>query len=187
MVKNFILVFFSTLLLNSLAHAAFYKNINYRFEPFVGYEQVYRTVQSAHTASRMVYGLRLLVGVEKFSAEGEYLTGQDTETFSSAPQSVTYKNDKFKAGIRSTFRTKSIFYYTLQLGAQIDSLTKDSKSNGVTTSTSTTQTDPYAGVILGIAFTKDFTLGVGSTVVFKDFGDFTKCDFQNSLIIGIGF
>lgn len=159
----------------------------YTVEPLYGYETIYRNTPTPHTQTRAMYGLRLTLGVDLLSLEAEYAKASDTENYAAAPEKVYTEDENYKLGIRSTYRFNQYFFFLGRMGAQATKGFEESTSSGVTTrEEKELKYNPYAGAQLGIRFGV-FSLSAGSTVIFKDYNDFSKNDFQNTLTFGVGY
>lgn len=185
--RHFVLLmvalFFSSI---SWAQNSGMKNITYTISPLLGYETVFRSTPTPHTATHAMYGARLTVGSDLISGELEYTNGSDTENYSVAPQSVKSTDEKVKLGARSTLKLTDLFNMSLRLGGQAKRTTEESTSNGVTTSEQKPiEYAPYAGAAFGIHLGK-LNIAIGTTVVIKDINDMEKNEYQNAISIGMG-
>lgn len=163
------------------------KGVGYSVEPLYGYETVYRSSPKSHLSTRAMYGLRVKVGKDVLGAEAEYSRASDTETYSTAPEKIYYQDDKYKLGIRSSVYFTQYFLFTARAGAQATQGFEETTTAGVTTKkTKDLKIDPYAGAHLGIRFGV-FSLSAGSTMVIKDYNDFSKNDFQHTLSFGVNY
>lgn len=162
------------------------RSFSYSIEPIFGLQQVYRDTPTTHTTSRLFYGGRFVIGTDRISGELEYTKGDDTETYTSAPQKITYKDDLFKLGLRHTRGLGNLFFLTGRLGGQYDKRIKETTTNGTVAVENTATTSPYAGLQIGIRIGKNFSIALGSTVVFSDLSSPEKNDYQNTISIGIG-
>ncbi len=186
----FIKILVAALLISPSAFARSYslaKGAGYSVEPLYGYETVYRSSPSSHLSTRTMYGLRLKMGKDILAAEAEYTRASDTETYSSAPEKIYYQDDKYKLGIRSSYYFGKYFFSTGRIGAQATQGQEESTSGGVTTTEKKDlKIDPYAGLHLGIRLGV-FSINAGSTMIIKDYSDFSKNDFQHTLSFGVGY
>ena len=163
------------------------KGSGYTVEPLYGYETVYRTTPTPHLATRAMYGLRLTAGKDILSAEAEYSRATDTENYSVAPEKIYHQDEKYKLGIRSTYRFNTYFFSTGRIGAQAAQGKEEETSGGVvTTKTKDLTYNPYAGIQLGIRLGV-FSLNAGTTMVFRDYSDLSKNDFQHTFSFGVGY
>ncbi|WP_347357388.1 hypothetical protein [Bdellovibrio sp.] len=188
--RSSILLSLFVLLASSIAAARSFtlaKGSGYSVEPLYGYETVYRSYPKGHLATRTMYGLRLTAGKDILSAEAEYTRASDTETYSTAPEKIYHQDDKYKLGVRSTYRFNNYFFSTGRLGAQATQGKEETTSGGVvTTKEKELKYDPYAGINLGIRLGV-FSLNAGTTMVFKDYSDMSKNEFQHTLSFGVGY
>jgi hypothetical protein len=162
------------------------RNFVYRIEPIIGLEQVYRSTPTAHTVNRTVYGVRGAVGTDRLSGEIEFITGQDTENFSTAPQKITNKDDKLKLGLSSSYNLTNTFFATARLGGEAAKNIRETTTNGALTSVENTDYAPYVGASIGVRLGRFVNISAGSTVVLRDLGDLAKNDYQNTLTISLG-
>ncbi len=163
------------------------KGIIYTVSPLFGYETVYRSTPTPHTTAKVMYGIRLTAGYEKISAELEFTRSNDTENYINAPQKISYLDEKLKLGVRSSYGISSLFSISVRLGGQAKQSTVESTSNNVTTTTKNDpEYSPYAGGAFN-AYLGKIGFHLGTTVVFKDFNDMGKNEYQNTIAVSTGF
>ena len=161
------------------------KGNGYKIEPLYGIETVFRDYPTAHLQTRVMYGIRLSLGVDLLSLETEYTKASDTEDYSTAPEKVKTDDERLKLGVSSTYRM-DYFHLTGRAGAQATQTTRESTSGGVvTTDKRPIQYNPYAGASIGVNF-GPASINLSSTVIFRD-NDWEKSDFQNTISAGIGY
>lgn len=158
-----------------------------KIEPLLGFETVFRDYPTPHTVTHQIYGLRIVAGIERLSAEAEYTKGTDTKDNSTAPEKVKFDDEKVKLGIRSSYNFTQHFLLTARLGGQARQTTRETTSGGVvTTEKEPIKYSPYAGAFLGINFGTYFRVNAGTTVVFNDSKDMSKNEVQNTISVNIG-
>lgn len=163
------------------------KGNGYNIEPLYGYETVYRDYPTPHLQTRAMYGARVTLGVDILSAELEYTRSSDTETFSTAPETIKTDDEKLKLGIRSTYRFNDYFFSSIRLGAQATKETQEKISGGVSDKEEKPIAyNPYAGATIGIRFGV-VSVNLSSTVIFRDSSDMSKNDYQNTVSLGVGY
>jgi hypothetical protein len=162
------------------------KALSYKIIPLFGVESVYRSTPTPNTATRVMYGVRLVVGYEQIAAEAEVTRGSDTQNFTVAPQKVVYTDDKLKLGVTGSYRLTSLFNVAGRLGGQAKKSTEESTSSGVTTTTEKPiEYSPYAGAAFGITL-GPVRVSIGTTVVIKDINDMNKNEYQNTVAFSAG-
>ncbi|WP_413943304.1 hypothetical protein [Bdellovibrio sp. HCB-162] len=173
--------------ISSAASFTLFKGAGYQLEPLYGYETVYRDYPSPHLNTRLMYGARLTAGTDLISGELEYTKASDTEDFSTAPEKIRTEDEKLKLGVRSTYRFNNFFFATGRLGGQATKEIRKETSGGVeTTKEEPIKYNPYAGASLGVKL-GPISVNVSSTVIFRDGGDMSKNDYQNTVSVGVGY
>lgn len=163
------------------------KGAGYAVEPLYGYETIYRSSPTPHLATRAMYGVRLSAGVDLLSGEAEYTRASDTETYSGSPEKIYHEDERYKLGVRSTYRFNQYFYSSGRLGAQATKGFEESTSAGVVTrKDKDLKYSPYAGAQLGVRFGV-FSVNLSATMVFQDYSDLSKNDVQHTLSFGVGY
>lgn len=151
-------------------------------EPILGYERVQKLIPEAHTVERMYYGARATAGVTLLSAEAELTRATDTETFSNQNLTVKDSDDRLKIGLRSSYWLSSFLALQARGGAQAERKTQEQTNSGVsTTSVGKILYHPYAGASLSSRLMSNLSLTGGITVVFHEFPNMDKNDYQMSL------
>lgn len=173
--------------ISSAASFTLTKGAGYQIEPIYGYETVFRDYPTNHLTTHMLYGARVSLGVDLLSAELEYTKSSDNENYSTAPEEIKTDDEKFKLGIRSTYRFNNYFFLTGRAGGQATKETRTETSSGVTTKEEQPiKYNPYAGASVGVRF-GPISINLNSTVVFRDGSDMSKNDYQNTFSVGIGY
>lgn len=151
-------------------------------EPIIGYERVQKLIPEAHTVERMYYGARATAGVSLLSAEAELTRATDTETFSNQNLTVKDLDDRLKLGLRSSYMLNSLISLQARGGVQAERKTQEQTNSGVsTTSVGKILYHPYAGASLSSRLMSNLSLTGGVTVVFHEFPNMNKNDYQVSL------
>lgn len=190
-ISYFFLTFIAALTLSSYSQAAG-TSVNlgsnaFRIEPIAGYETVFRDTPTPHTATRVIYGGRLVLGSGFLSGELEYTKGSDTENYSVAPEKVFTEDEKAKLGLRLTHPFNQYLFISGRLGAQASRGYTEETSGGVMTRTEIPiKYLPYAGASLGVHVGSFISISAGTTMVFRDSSDMSKNDVQNTVSISIG-
>jgi hypothetical protein len=159
--------------------------ISYSIQPIAGFDTVYRNTPSPHTVTRSIYGARLVAGKDFLSLEAEYSKASDTESYTTAPQTILNNDELIKVGLQSTLHLGPNFFFTARAGGQTDNNSNDSTSNGVVIHTTTASTYPYGGAELGFHLGSVFSLAVGTTVVFVNTSDMSKNEYQNTIVLNL--
>ena len=162
------------------------KDLKVSLEPLAGFETLYRPYPSPHTLTRTMYGARIIVGSELLSGEAEYTKGNDIENFLTAPEKIETKDDKYKLGLRSSYKLTDWLCSAVRLGGQAIQSTVTETNNGVpTTTTKPIEYHPYLGAQLGAKF-GPITISVGATAVIRDTSNISNNDIQHTLSINLG-
>ena len=74
-----------------------------KIEPTVTAERDQRFYPTAHSKDKLLYGVRILLGPPLLSIEGEYLMGNDVESFPEDNLKIKSDSERFKLGLRSGF------------------------------------------------------------------------------------
>ncbi len=157
-------------------------------EPIMGYERVQKFLPTQHTVERWVFGARATAGFTLLSAEAEYTRASDTETFSSAPETIRDTEDRARLGLRSTLRIAGFFRFLLRAGAQANYTRHDITTSGVTVTTiDPIRYRPYAGAGVGLALGQGVSLNGDVTTVFHNFPNFSTNDYLVSLSLAVNF
>lgn len=174
------------LLAPALSQAA--ELLSFTVEPLVGYERAQKIVPTPHTNSRYFYGVRVTAGLPLISAEGEATQSQDDEEFPNQSLTTKDKDLKIKAGLRSSYSLSSLITAFVRGGGQATKNTHEEITSGVSVVTDTPIVyKPYAGGGLTIHMGRAFNLTGGVTVVFNDFPNMDKNDYQASLGFTVKF
>ena len=183
--KKILITTISILLSTStLAATGSFTNGLVRIEPVVGYEREQKFTPTPHTKDRMFYGARLLFGPPLISVEGEYLQGEDTETFPTDDKKIKTKTEKFKAGIRSGLRLGPFLSWYLRggyQGSKRNIATTDTATDVTTTKDSAFKVAPYVGTGMRIHLMGALSVAGDFTVVFTDEPAQGDREYQTSL------
>ncbi|MBL7664851.1 MAG: outer membrane beta-barrel protein [Bacteriovoracaceae bacterium] len=139
---------------------------NFLFQPFFGYERVYHSQPSPYWQTRNNYGVRVLVGPQLLSLDGEYAMAKDDNLIGAT--TVEHSSQKIKVGLRSTFNVSSYLGGFLRAGVQWKTEKRTETTAGVPTESTENSTDPYAGAGVVIAYAKNLALTADVTAVFID-------------------
>ena len=152
-------------------------------QPIIGYERTQKLLPMAHTTDRLIYGVRATYGTSLLAAEAEYTRGTDSESFSALNTSTTDTADKLKVGATSTFRLTTMLSLQGRAGMQGKITSHQETVGGVVGSaiTSSPVYNPYAGATLTSYLGNTFSLSGGVTVVFGNFPDMSKNDYETTL------
>lgn len=142
-------------------------------EPLAGYEQVQKLLPSQHTTTRFFYGARLRAGLPLVSAEAEYTRANDTEAFPGS--SMSTQDDRLKVGLVSSIGLGKLIRMLARAGVQGQQSTVT--TDGVTT-VYPIEYKPYAGAGLSVALGKQIQGNAGVTVVFRQWPDMSRNDYQ---------
>lgn len=185
------IAFSFTVLLISLNTWSFTSNsksdFKFKLEPLFGFENVYRSFPTPHTTTQTHYGVRLTAGLPELSGEAEYVQGNSTETYAVAPETVKYKDENYKLGLKSIFKISDLLSASARAGAQAKKTKREEINAGTSTTTDEpTKISPYAGAQLGLSLGGKMTVYLGTTVIFNDTNDMSKNDYQNSVSFSVG-
>lgn len=156
------------------------------FHPIIGYEKVHKTYPTEHTNSRLIYGLRVLVGPKILSAEIEGTTGEDTETFPDQNIKVKEKVYNGMLGLRSGVDLGLLSVFA-RAGGHVRKQEVEKTENGVTTiEKPSARISPYAGA--GLMFgSGPLKANAGVTAIFTDRPNNGDIEYQYTLGLGLGF
>lgn len=155
-------------------------------QPIIGFEQVRKTDPVDRTKSRLIYGLRVLVGPRILSAEAEVTTGQDKEEFNDL--NLTLKETVYNGmlGIRSTVDLMMLSVYA-RAGGHIRKREIERVENGITTTEKpATYISPYAGAGLYLG-PGPFKVHAGVTAIFTGRPKSSDIEYQYTLGASINF
>ncbi|MBC7691778.1 MAG: hypothetical protein H7222_08405 [Methylotenera sp.] len=156
--------------------------------PIIGFERTQKLVPTPHATTRLIYGVRVTAGVRLLSLESEYTHGMDSEAFPLQNLTTRDTADRVKLGIRSTFAMSSFLSTFLRAGGQATRNVHEETNSGVSTKTTDKiKYSPYAGTGLDIRLFHNFSLTAGLTVVFNQFPDLKKNDYQTTAGFTIRF
>jgi hypothetical protein len=102
--------------------------------PIIGYEKTQRSYPVSHSSSRLIYGLRVLVGPPILAAEVEATTGQDEKDF--PEQNMHLKETVYNGmlGVRSSIDLLMVNVYA-RAGGHIRKTEREVTENNVVTKT----------------------------------------------------
>lgn len=162
-IKQFI-VFVISLVLYQMVEAA---DSKFTFEPLVGVETaLVRYPEPARYVTRAMYGARALYGITALSGEVEYTEAQSRKDYPSINQKVYDKSQRASLGIRSTLPLGTYLGIYARLGGRASQGKTEITTAGVTESKdSPLRVDPYAGTGLQLAFSNNFALNAGVTLI----------------------
>jgi hypothetical protein len=182
--KKLTLAALTALALPTAAHATAQTGFGLGIEPIIGYERVQKLLPTRHTKDRLTYGARLTVGIPLFGVEAQYTRGTDTETFPADDLSVKDTDDKLKLGLVSSMRLGPIFSIIARGGGQAKRHTTEITQPSGTPARKTVDPisyKPYAGVGLSSRIGHMWLLTGGLTVVFGEFPDMSKNEYETTL------
>ncbi len=158
-----------------------YSKGNLVIEPVVGYERVQKLLPTAHTSSRLFYGLRANYGPRLLSLEAEVTQAKEDETFDSGVQ-VKDTSTNYMLGLRSSYNIGRALNWYLRAGGHARDTKYEKTEAGVTTTTEpATYVSPYAGTGLSLNFMNVFTLNAGVNVLFTGRPKGSDQEYQSSL------
>ncbi len=170
------------------ARAAPRGSLRTSIEPIIGYELVQKLEPTRRVNQRMMYGARATAGWSVFAGEAEYTRASDTEVLGVPSTTIRDTEDRLKLGVRGSVRVFGLLAGHLRTGVQARRNERESTVGGVTTNTrGEIEYDPYAGVGLTVGMGRHFALNAGVTVVFNDFPDLGRNDYQTQLGFSIRF
>ncbi len=158
----------------------------FKLEPIIGYERVQKIEPTAHTKSRLIYGLRASYGPPIFSVEGEVTQGKDDESFPDRNLTIEEKVTNMMLGIRSSFNLASTLTWYLRGGGHARKSEYTRTENGVSSEREpAVYTSPYAGTGLTINLFNKLTANAGITVIFTGRPRGSDREYQTTLGFGI--
>jgi len=162
------------------------KALGLDLEPVIGYERVQKFRPVEQTVDRMIYGLRILIGVPLIKLEIEGTRGQDTATFTSPELTTKDLSDKVKIGLRSGLRLGRLLTLSGRGGVQAEQNTHTETAAGVATITKDPVVPkPYAGAGLKVKLNPKISLSGDVVAVFKQWPDMDKNEYQTTLGINV--
>lgn len=153
--------------------------------PIVGLETVQKFYPNSRMETRGVYGFNMLYEFSYLAIEGEYTKSSDSET--DWTTNTTYKDeeDKFRLGLRGTFKIDTYLNWYLRGGAQATNEKMTITNN--TTSTSeqkdTTKIQPYIGTGLTLRLFRAISLTGSVTATYTPTDDPNLKDFEIEPVI----
>jgi opacity protein-like surface antigen len=163
-IKQFF-VFIIPLFLFQSAQAASESKLT--FEPLVGIETaLVRFPEPARYVTRATYGARVLYGTTLLSGELEYTEAQSRKDYPDIDQKVEDKSQRASLGIRSTLALGTYLGIYGRLGGRASHGETKVTTAGVSeTHDNPLQFDPYAGAGVQLAFSNNFALNAGVTLI----------------------
>lgn len=161
---------------------------SFKLEPVIGYERVQSEVGGRSVRNRLVYGARGTFGYRIISGELEYLRGQDTQVLTSGT-SILERTERARIGARSGYTMGEMLVLSARAGLEARSLFRETtpSSGSKTTVREPLAYAPYAGTDLSFKLAEAMQLSLGAVVVFKDFPDMSKNDYQTTFSLGIKY
>lgn len=157
-------------------------------EPIIGYERVQKLIPTPHTTERLVYGVRVTVGLPLISAEAEVTRATDTESFPTINQTIKDTEDKARVGARSTFRLGGMISLIARAGAQAKLVKHEFNTAGVTgVVVDPIKYNPYAGAGFKFKMSRQIALTADITVVFRDFPNMNQNDYMTTAGFVVSF
>lgn len=162
-IKQFFVLLVS-LFLFQVAEAA---DTKFTFEPIIGMETVMvRYPEPSKYVTRGTYGARLLYGTTPLSGELEVTEAQSRNDYPGIDQKVFDKSQRASLGIRSTLPLGTYLGIYGRLGGRASQGKTEVTTAGVTeTKDNPLRIDPYAGAGLQLAFSSNFALNAGVTLI----------------------
>ncbi len=159
-----------------------------KVEPTVTAERDQRFYPTAHSKDKLLYGVRILFGPPLLSIEGEYLMGNDVESFPDENLKIKSDSERFKLGLRSGFTVANYLSWFLRGGLQ-GSKRKTERINTLD-QTSTSQesafyVDPYLGTGFRFHLLSNVSASGDITAIFTDRNKKGDKDYQASLAISL--
>ncbi len=125
-----------------------------------------RFPEPARYLTRATYGARVLYGLTQLSAELEYTQAQSREDYPSKDQKVFDQSQRLAAGIRSTIGLGQFLGIYGRVGGRASQGKTEIETAGVKeTKDNPLRIDPYAGAGLQLAFSNNFALNAGVTMI----------------------
>jgi hypothetical protein len=162
-IKQFIVLIIS-LFLYQMVEAA---DTKFTFEPLIGMETaLVRYPEPAKYVTRATYGARLLYGITPLSGEVELTEAQSRKDYPGDDQKVFDKSQRGSLGLRSTIGLGQYFGVYGRLGGRASKGKTEVTTAGITeTHDNPLRLDPYAGAGLQLAFSNNFALNAGVTLI----------------------
>lgn len=162
--------------------------VQVKMEPVFGYERVQKLQPEAQIKSRVFYGARIVAGLPHLSAEGELIRGTDSETYPSLNMTRSDTDDRLKLGLRSSYSMGKLMSAHARGGVQASRNVAEITQSGITTTErGEIKYHPYAGAGIRSAVASNVSLVGDVVVVFGDFPDMKKNDYQTSLGFSVSF
>jgi hypothetical protein len=181
-IKQFIILVISLILYQS----AFAQDAKFTFEPIYGMETtLVQYPQPARYVTRATYGARALYGITFFSGEAEYTTAKSRNDYPANDQKVEDTVERLSLGIRSTVPMGQYLGVFFRAGGRASQGESKITTAGVSeTKENPLRIEPYAGTGLQLAFSSNFALNAGATLIRNADG---KYDSQYTLGLSARF
>lgn len=158
----------------------------FTFEPLYGVETaLVRYPEPPRYVTRATYGARVLYGVTLLSAEAEFTQARSRKDYPDIDQKVEDTSDRLSIGARTTIPMSQYIGFYVRAGGRA------SRGETVVTTAGVSEThknplriDPYAGAGLQLAFSSNFALNAGATMIRNSE---SKYDVQYTLGISARF
>lgn len=153
----------------------------YSVTPIVGFEQVTKARPDYHAKVRLIYGALVTAGYRIISAESEITRASDNEYYPLQDLRLADTDDRIKLGIRSEYPLLPILSAYGRLGGQASRNTHEEIRSGVSTKTiGKIKISPYFGLGVVLDVVNWVALQAGATVVFNEWPDMSKNDYQTT-------
>jgi hypothetical protein len=138
-------------------------------EPLYGIERSQRLFPApAKTITKTFLGIRGIYGTKLLSGELEVSQATNNEEFSATDTEVEYTTQRAMLGVRSYPFTSQYLGLYFRAGARAQMIKRKVTTAGVSSDEDSPLTfDPYAGTGLTLAFSSNFALSAGATLVYN--------------------
>lgn len=169
-----------------LCFGAFAADSKLTFEPLYGMETVLvRYPEPARYVTRALYGARVLYGITLLSGELEYTQAFSNKTYPGSDQKVEDSSQRLSLGLRTTIPMSQYIGIYFRAGARAtQGESKVTIADVSETHKDPLHVDPYAGAGLQLAFSNNFALNAGATLIQNAEG---KYDSQYTLGLTVRF
>lgn len=150
-----------------LSASVFAADSRLTFEPLFGVETaLVRYPEPARYVTRATYGARVLYGVTLLSGEAEYTQASSRKDYPSDDQKVEDTVQNLAVGLRSTFAMGEYVGFYLRAGGRATQGETKVTTAGVSEiHKNPLHVNPYAGTGLQFAFSSNFALNAGVTMI----------------------
>jgi hypothetical protein len=169
-----------------LSLGAFAADAKFTLEPLYGMETVLvRYPDPPRYVTRATYGARVLYGVTLLSGELEYTEAFSNKSYPGSDQKVEDRSQRLSVGLRTTIpMSQYIGIYLRAGGRATQGESKVTIADVTETHKDPLHVDPYAGAGLQLAFSSNFALNAGATLIQNAEG---KYDSQYTLGLTVRF